>query len=264
MRPDFTSSGINIDSIPETIDLLIKFIGYNYFITKDNFAGTIKASINGDKPILARVKANNETEGIFRVITGYDDDLLIMADPSNAQQKPVSPPSYEDILEIIVFTERTKPSYTLIDGLKQIKSVMDKNLENKVWDKYIQKFMYWNEKLQDVDFDEIKERYKRKCDIAWHNFNCHNFAEVFRHRIIDELMDSRLDELCRLIDESYDYAHTRNWQIISLNDCRDWTKRRYNELESGYCACVVQCLEKLKDYDAKVLAAIEKAIEILK
>jgi hypothetical protein len=263
MRPDFSGSGINIDSMHESIDLLIKFVGYNYVISKDNIAENIKTSINADKPVLARVKANNEKEGVFRVITGYDDDLLIMADPSNAQEKPVAPPSYEDILEIIVFTEKTKPSYTLIDCLKQIKSVMDKNLEDKIWDKYIQKFMYWDEKLQDEEFEEIKRRFKRISDIAWHNFNCHNFAEVFRHRIIDELMDSRLDEVCRQIDESYDNSHTRNWQIIGLNDCRDWSNRRYNELEWGYCTCVVQCLEKLKNYDYEVRAAIEKAIEIL-
>lgn len=264
MRPEFTESSINIDSMPNTIDFLIKFTGYNYLIATDQFAEHIKTSIHADKPVLARVKSDHDTEGIFRVITGYNDDLLIMADPSNAQHKPTTPPSYEDILELIVFTEKIEPSYTLIDGLKQIKSIMDNNLENKVWDTYIQKFMYWNEKLQDADFEEIKLRFKRICDIAWHNFNCHNFAEMFRHRIIDELKDSRLDVVCSQIDESYDNSHTRNWQIIGLNDCRDWSKRHYNELESGYCNCVILCLEQLKSNDAKVLAAIEKAIEILK
>jgi hypothetical protein len=69
--------------------------------------------------------------------------------------------------------------------------------------------------------------------------------------------------VCRQIDQSYDNSHTRNWQLIGLYECRDWSSRRYHELEWGLCGCVVQCLERLQEYDAEVLAAVEQAIAIV-
>jgi hypothetical protein len=89
------------------------------------------------------------------------------------------------------------------------------------------------------------------------------FAETFRHRVWEPLADPRLDGVCRQIDASYDNAHARNWQIIGLNECRDWSSRRYNELEWGYCPCVATCLEQLQQCDAEVLGAIEQAIAIV-
>ena len=69
--------------------------------------------------------------------------------------------------------------------------------------------------------------------------------------------------MCQQINFSYDNAHTRNWQIVGLNECRDWSARRYDQLEWGYSECVVQCLEKLKQCDVEVLEAIEEAIAIV-
>lgn len=116
---------------------------------------------------------------LFKFI-GYDNNLLIMADLANAQRKPKIL-TYDDIFEIIVITERTKPVYTLVGDLKRIHMVMSNNIKIKVRDEYIQQFMYWDEKLQDANFEEIKCRFKCICDISWYNFNCYNFAEVFRY-----------------------------------------------------------------------------------
>ena len=67
----------------------------------------------------------------------------------------------------------------------------------------------------------------------------------------------------RAIDAAYDLTHTRAWQIIALNDCRDWSNRRYNELEWGMCGCVEMCVESIKQNDEEVLGAVKKAIETL-
>lgn len=260
VRPDFDNTYKDIDSNPETIDFLMKLTGYTYSTIKDDFASAIKNSVDNGYPAFVRMK--DTSNGDFRVITGYDGESLIMADPKGAQRNP-NIPAYSDIDEIVIITGKGEPVYTFADGLKRIRDVMTGNRENKIWEGCIQKFMYWDEKLQDADFDEIKRRVKRISDMSWYNFNCHNFAETFRHKIWKPMQDERLNEVYRQIDESYDNSHTRNWQIIGLNDCRDWSSRRYNELEWGYCTCIVQCLEKLREYDKEVLAAIEEAIEIV-
>ena len=33
-------------------------------------------------------------------------------------------------------------------------------------------------------------------DTMWHTFNCHNFAEVFRYRTIEELKPPMFDDSC--------------------------------------------------------------------
>lgn len=51
--------------------------------------------------------------------------------------------------------------------------------------------------------------------------------------------------------------------MIGLNQCRDWSKRMYNELEWWYCSCVIMCLENIRDNDAEVLDAVCECIGIL-
>lgn len=256
-RPDFAGTAPETDNAPETIDFLMGLTGYSHERVQHDLPNAIRASIDCDRPVLARVK--DESNGAFRVLTGYDGDTLIMADPKGAQRNPTTP-TCDDIAEAIIITGKARPRYIFLDALRRIQSIMVQNRDGGIWESYIEQFRYWDAKLQDASFEEIQRRFKRICDIAWHNFNCHNFAETFRHRVWEPLKDPRLDSVCRQISSSYDNAHTRNWQLISLHDCRDWSKRRYNELEWGYCTCAVDCLEKLKQYDAEVLTAIEQAI----
>ena len=207
-----------------------------------------------------RIKGNQLDP--FRVIIGCEDEKLMMADKANAQGDP-QVPSYEEIDELFIIGEKNECTYTLVDGLMRIQKIMLQNQSNAVWDTYIQKFRYWDEKLYDVDLDIIKNRTKRICDIAWHNFNCHNFAEVFRHKIWLPMQNDSLNGICHRISVNYDLSHTKNWQIIGLYECRDWTARRYNELEWGYCTSIMDCLENLKRYDEEVLNAIGQAIQTL-
>ena len=258
-RPSFTHTPENIDEHPEIIDYMCKFAESTVFTTDTDFSVHIKRFINEGKPVIARMK--DKSNGAFRVITGYDGDSLVMANPGKAQRKP-NVPAYDGISEIIVITETGIPQLSVSDCFSLIEKKMGDYAEAGIWDEYIGQFMYWDGGLKDADFEEIKRRFKRIRDIAWYNFNCHNFAETFRRRITLWMQDPRIDEACRCISESYDNAHTCNWQLVSLYECREWSRRLSDEFEWGYCSCVIQCLEKLRNYDKEVLAAIREIIWI--
>jgi hypothetical protein len=249
----------NIDSTDVVIEFSMGLAGYGYTKITGDFKEAITGSVDVGIPVLARMK--DTSHGSFRVITGYDNDDIICPDPGSANRKPDSNPTYDEIENIYVITGRSEPKYGLRDGLLRIISVMECNRDMKLWDEYISKFKYWDQ-LKDSCFDEVKHRFKRVCDTMWHTFNCHNFAETFRHKIWDGMKDERYAAAFNKIDAAYDNTHTRGWQIIALNDCRDWSTRRYNELEWGMCECVINCLEAVKKNDADVLAAIKEAIEI--
>ncbi|MDF2543784.1 MAG: hypothetical protein K0S47_3502 [Herbinix sp.] len=245
----------------EQVDFTMKFTGYLYKKVTDDFQKAVIEAINQDKPLLARMK--DADRGSFRVISGYDKDAIICPNPSNAQRRPDQMPTYEDIEYLYVITGKAEPEYNLLDGLYRIKRAMEYNRDEKFWDQYIHKFNYWDEHLADVDFEEIKRRFKRVTDTMWYTFNCHNFAETFRHKIWEGMNDERLKHAFDEIDRAYDLTHTRAWQIIGINDCRDWGSRRYNELEWGLCATIMMIIESIKQNDIDVLAAISEAIAVL-
>ncbi len=260
-RVSFEGKSLELDNTPETVDFIMKFAGYEYKILTRDYIKAVCESVAAGKPCIARMK--DTSHGVFRIIIGTEDDNLIAPPPKNAQRAEDKPVTADEIAELLVITAKITPKYTLLDGLEKIRSAMEHNRDTDMWGGCIYNLKYWDRKLADADFDELKRRFKRLCDSAWFHFNCHNFAETFRHRITDELRDKRLDECFRKIETAYDGSHTRNWQLIALHDCRDWSSRRYNELEWGMCECAIQCLEKLREYDEIVLAAINEAISIL-
>jgi hypothetical protein len=162
------------------VDFLFGFAGYNYRQLTDSsvFIGEIVASIDEGKPVIVKVKAGNDR---FRVITGYDADTLICPDFTNAQQKPQSAPSYDELDTIYIIGDKIAPRYTLIDGFKRIRKVMDYNINENLWGGYTEKMgLYTADGLSRCSLEEKKSRMKRVADTMWHTFNCHNFAEVFR------------------------------------------------------------------------------------
>lgn len=248
----------------EDTDSVIAFImglaGYEYTKISGDNKNAVVRSINSGKPILARMK--DPGRGSFRVICGYANDTVICPDPAGAQRKPDCDPVYDEIENMYIIGEKTKPFYGLREGFFRIINVMEYNRDMKFWDDYIKRFYYWDN-LKHADFDEIKRCFKRVCDTMWHTFNCHNFAETFRHKIWDGMEEDRFAPVFNTIDAAYDDTHTKAWQVIALNECRDWTYRRYNELEWGMCGCVINCLEAIKQNDAKVLAAVREALGLI-
>ncbi|MHB9106048.1 MAG: hypothetical protein ACYDCO_03230 [Armatimonadota bacterium] len=290
-------------------EFLMGYAGYAYAKHTDNLAEHIRTSIDRGIPVLARMKKDgtpyvdsNEFLAIaggdsFRVIVGYHGDGLRMAEPNGAQNPPQEAPTLEDIASVYVITAKAVRQFTLLDGLRRIKRVMDCDREAGAWDQYINAFENYGERLKGLSIEELKQRFEyAHKGTTW---NCHNFAETFRtleylHRerrpgepvpeqhnnwIWDELKDPRLgtiptragqadDDPLRLPPETLiswacDESHNRQWQIHALVEVRDWSKKQYDLLEWAYCETAAQFLRQVKEYDGYVYQAVCAMIGIL-
>lgn len=257
----------------DNIAFLFGFAGYAYrkLTEADAFQGAIIASVDAGVPVIAKVK---EGEARFRVITGYDGRALICPDFTNAQHRPTGAPSYCELDALYIICEKTAPHYTLIDGLKRIRKVMTHTIREDLWGGYTEKMgLYTADSLSRASLDEKKARMKRVAETMWHTFNCHNFAEVFRkyraggdasaYDAISDMKKLRSPECAALWDRIggplYGYTHDLAWALIGLEACADWTKHA-----AGYFGEMVELtLSQIARNDAEVLAAIERAIEIL-
>jgi len=267
-QTDFYDGGTD-----NNIEFLFGFAGYEYrqINEPEFFKNEIKASIDIGRPVIAKVKTGS---GRFRVITGYDGDALICPDFANAQQKPQNAPSYEDLDIIYIIGEKIEPRYMLTDGLKRIRQVMEYNINEKLWDGYIEKMgLYTADSLNNCNIEEKKARMKRVADTMWHTFNCHNFAEVFRKYLgdgnsalydkIGDMKKLRAPEFQELLSKisgpCCGYTHDLAWALIGLEECADWSKHA-----AGYFGEMVELtLCQLAKNDAEALDAIKKMIELL-
>ena len=243
-----------------TIEFLFGFAGYEYRRLTDPsvFKNEIIASIDAGKPVIAKVKTR---DGRFRVITGYDDDILFCPDFSNAQQKPQGAPSYDELTDLYRIGNKVAPRYTLVDGLKRIRQVMEYNSSENLWGGYMEKMgLYTPDSLTKAGLGEKKARMKRVSDTMWHTFNSHNFAEVFRQRSVEELKKPELDDICRKIGGPYyGYTHDLAWALIGLEECADWTKHA-----AGYFGEMIDLtIRQIQKNDIAVLEEIKRAIQIL-
>lgn len=256
------------------VDFLFGFAGYEYRSLTDAslFQDEIAASIDAGKPVIAKVKTG---DGRFRVLTGYDGDRLICPDFSNAQHKPETAPSYDELEAIFIIGNKIAPRYDLIDGLKRIRDVMDYNINERLWDDYMDKMgLYTSDSLSHCSIEEKKARIKRVAETMWHTFNCHNFAEVFRRYLpygsdhskvydafdgMKELRSSEFSDLLDTISRNSGYTHDLAWALIGLEECADWTKhaaRYFGEM-------VELTLDRIKKNDVEIHDAVNKMIDIL-
>jgi len=283
----------------DMVDFLMGYAGYAYTKHTDNLAGQIRTSIDRGIPVLARMKRDgtpyvdsNDYLAItggdsFRVIVGYQGDQLRMAEPNGAQNPPKDAPRLEDIASVYVITGKTTRRFTLLDGLRRIKRVMDCDRDAGMWDQYISAFENYWEKLKGLSLEELKQRFEYAYKgTTWY---CHNFCSVFRtHEYVepapehchnwiwDELKDPRLgtsmcradDDLLRLppmalISWAYDDSHTRQWQLHALYETRDWSKKYYDHMEWGTCETAAMLLRKIKEDDGYAYQGVCAMIGIL-
>ena len=257
----------------DNVDFLFGFAGYDYdrLTELSSFISVISKSIDSGKPVIVKIKTGNDR---FRVITGYDGDALICPDFTNAQHKPEGAPLISEIESVYVFGAKIAPRYTLLDGLKRIRRVMEYNAAENLWGTYTEKMgLYTSDSLSKCTVDEKKARMKRVADTMWHTFNCHNFAEVFRKyrdggdfSVYDSIGDMK--KLCapelkglwdRISGPCHGYTHDLAWALIGLEACADW-----NQHAAGYFGEMVELtINQISKNDAAALDAIKKAIEIL-
>ena len=254
-------------------DFIIGFAGYAYEKHAENLLEHIRASVDEGIPVLARLKNRTDEDGYadsFRLITGINGNKLLMPEPNGAQKPPKRAPKLEEIDLIYVISGKTQRKYTLLDGLRRIKRVMDADRDAGVWDTYIRAFEGYWDRLKGLGIKELKRMlaFAHK-GTTW---SCHNFAETFRlHQIPediksgfwDELREPRMSELCKRIDWAYDNSHTHQWQLHALYETRDWSKKYYDQMEWGTCETAAMLLRAIKEDDEAVYSAVCEMISIL-
>ncbi len=242
-----------------TVDFLFGFAGYAYdkLTAPDAFRAAIIASIDVGSPVIAKVRTG---EGRYRVITGYDGEALICPDYANAQRKPQGAPLCDELDALIIIGDKVGPRYTLKDGLERIRQVMEYNLNARLWDGYMDKMgWYQPDGLGKADLEEKRARMQRVSDTMWHTFNCHNFAEVFRYRSVDELRNPVFDDICKEIGgPCFGYTHDLAWALIGLNELADWS----THYACGWGEMVELTLERIKQNDIQALDAVKRALEV--
>ncbi len=255
------------------VDFLFGFAGYEYRKLTDaaKFKDEIMASVEAGKPVIAKIKAGDDP---FRVLIGYDDDALICPDFSMAQQKPEIAPTYDELDTLYIIGNKTDPLYTLLDGLKRIRKVMEYNINEHLWDSYKEKMgLYTSDSLRNCSIEEKKARMKRTADTMWHTFNCHNFAQVFRKYLgndnpssYDAISDMKRlrnpefqDLFGKISGPCYGYTHDLAWALIGLEACADWTQHAV-----GYFGELVELtISQIAKNDEEVLDAIRRVVTIL-
>ena len=244
----------------DNVSFLFGFAGYAYRKQTDPAAWKeeITASIDAGKPVIARVKTG---EGRFRVVSGYEGDALLCPKSNSAQCKPSGAPSYDELDALYIIGDKIEPRYTLLDGLKRIRTVMEYNIRENLWGGYMEKMgLYTSDSLRDADLEEKKARMKRVADTMWHTFNSHNFAEVFRGRHLQELKNPVFDESCQKIGGPYyGYTHDLAWALIGLEECADWTKHA-----AGYFGEMIELtIGQIYKNDCGVLEEVKRMLDLL-
>jgi len=256
----------------ETIEFLFGFAGFDYRKITGDFKGAIIASIDADKPVIARVKTG---AGRFRLITGYDGKKLLEPDYKGAQRPPKKAVKFDELEALYIVGDKIAPHYTLKDGLERIVEVMEYNAREKLWEGYIEKMGLYTADSFDKGQEEKKARMKRMADTMEHTWNCHNFAEVFRKYRADgdpSIYDGigGMNRLCnptmaplfdRISGPCYGYTHDLAWALLGLAQCADWKRHAFN---AGYVGEMAELtLVQIRKNDEGVLECVKRMLEIL-
>lgn len=242
----------------ETVDFLFGFVGYDYRISADaaTFPYEIRTSLENNRPVIARVSGEH---GRFRVIIGMDGDTLLEPNYTPSQNLPICGVAYDEIQEVYLIGDQIPRKYTERDGLERIRKIMKYNESAGLWDEYQEKMGWWFGGMENIPPQERKVRMNRTSDTMWHTFNCHNFAEVFRHRSSDALKDPAYDEIQNIINPSYGYTHDLAWSLIGWNDIIDWTEPHIGII-IGYAEAIQLILWRIQQNDREVLAAVQRTL----
>ena len=242
------------------VDFCMKLAGFAYQKITSDFKSALTASIANARPAIAVLK--DRKKGACRLLVGYDEDAVFIANPQGSQNGDAVAPRYDEIDYMYVITDCGEPTRTLLDGLKNIERTLVSVLDGGVWEDFRRRFTFWDG-LKDRPFEDTKAVFARATQLCWNFDHCHNVAETFRHQVFPALCDDRLRTYLNAIDYAYDSSHTCQWAMMALHDCRDWSKREWESKEAGMCLYAEWTIDQLKKNDEDVLAAVRGMIQIL-
>jgi hypothetical protein len=256
----------------DTVDFLFGFAGYGSSKLTDPAAvkAAVAASIGAGKPVIAKAKAQ------FHVIIGYNGGKLICPDYKNAQNRPKKAPEYSDIEALFIFGDKIAPRYTLMDGLERTRQMIECNINEKVWDRYIEEIQEKIIRPSDGKTTALELEAKKKVmselkDAAWCAWSVWNFLCAFDkwpqvgidNPILEGISGEQRDQFDQLFKtiwgrccESMDLGHAINY----LNNKIEWQN---NPAPAGLGMMLVMTVNKYKELDAELLDLIKQAIEIL-
>ena len=262
----------------DTVDYLFGFAGYAYKKITDPgaFKAAVIASIDGGRPVLAETKMH------VQLITGYSGSRLICPDYKYAQKAPKKPPKYSEIVALYIFGEKCAPRYKPIDGLRRSVRMLECNINEKVWDGYIEEIrgkimlapdVDWNKESKPEEQEKVLEELKQAAWSAWGvwNFLCafedwmpKNIAA--KKPVLEGLADESrerfsliMEEIWGLCCESMDMGHFINY--LSREKRIQWHNAPCPWIWLG--KMLVMMVERYREIDAEVLGLIKQAIAIL-
>ena len=257
----------------DTINFLFGFAGYAYRKVTGDFRNEIIASINADKPVIAKVKTG---AGRFRVIIGHDKNKLLEPDYKGAQKAPKKAVKYDELEALYIIGDKIAPRYFLKDGLERIVQVMEYNASEKLWEGYFEKIgMYTADSFGKCGRAEKLARLKRVAETMEHTWNCHNFAEVFRkyredgdaslYDAIGDMKKLRNPAMAELFDRisgpCFGYTHDLAWALVGLSEGAEKIGYALNMGYPGEMAELTLC--QIKKNDEGVLECVKRMLEIL-
>ena len=204
-------------------DILFGYAGYEYRVCDDSckFKEEVAESINVGRPVIASIKSERreETNSTQQLIIGYDNSGLVTPQYSlkrtNAEGTvPVGELAYEDIWRLHIFGKRVAPKYTYADILKRNLAMIESNVEEKVWDEYIEAIdgifilQQGNGEARANLLAEIREATSRY-------MACWDFGAVHNDGLFEELHKGFYDHAPANMRWVYPQFYGRIWQ----NNC---------------------------------------------
>ena len=271
------------------VDFITGYAGYSYEKHTENLMEHIRASVDSGIPVLARLKKDgapylertlqdSSRADSFRIIVGCDGNKLRSPAPKGALDPPKRNPRLREIDSIYVII-RAARRYTLLDGLRRIKRVMDCDRAAGAWDAYIHAF----EGYHDTDLHTLKRKeLRQRFEYAWKgmNWNCHYIGEAFHcwyerahdapeayerkyaNWIWEELKDPRIGPVGERLGTASADSHTRQWQMHALYKTQKW-KKKYQKYDWGTCETAAMILRRIREDDGIIYDAVCEMIGIL-
>lgn len=265
--------GNSSDASDKLVDFIIGFSSYDYKKVNENFKENVIASINGGKPVIAKLRNDKLPCDLgkgYRIIIGYDNAALLEPDYKPAADLKDSI-NYDEIECLYILGEKIPQRYTFLDFLKIIEKAMDSDFAEGIWYDFAQKFDYEGEKLWEVNSVEIKNRFKRLREImGWIPNIGHGLQTAFRDKKLLAALGAdvnRLGELFEVIGYQTHFLHNRGYMLsaisdsvndLNINDAGEWPWNKH-----GLITATWQILDSIMDCDFKILLAIKKAIRQL-
>jgi len=239
-------------------DFLFGFTGYEHHkcIDRSQFKDVIVESIDAGKPVIAEGVPGEGRGGCYHVITGYNGDTLMCPDDDYFYKKarPNGAPGYEELVTLYVFGEKTAPRYTLKDGLENIRRVREYNLNERIWDDYLNKIGGWeafpsDDGLDKADMEEKRKRLKRMFDTICYTMNTHCVQKAFQgiHIRHEEMFDPALEELWEKIHRAAKYMGHGPEKLIARIKWDTIRPATFRGISEKICEAIV----KVKEADKK-------------